>query len=140
MSGILSKWVILQEHAVAPSDLDDAGVVRADVVDAWLDAARTAYLDRCPRLAERGTSAEWAISTSGPAPLTGAPDGVAVSATASEAKPAAIRLAMRIRSADRTVDARSTIRLLNADGTAIELGTGVRDELIALEHAAEHYN
>jgi acyl-CoA thioesterase FadM len=140
MSGILSKWVVLQEHAVAPSDLDDAGVVRADVVTAWLDAARTAYLDRCPSLAELGKNAEWNIRTVGPAPVSGSPDDVAVSATVAEVKPAAITLSSRIRTADRVADARSTIRLLDGGGNAIELGNEVRDELIALEHAAEHYN
>lgn len=140
MSGILSKWVVLQEHAVAPSDLDDAGTVRADVVSAWLDAARTAYLDRCPRLRDRGKNAEWDIRTASAAPLTGSPDDVAVTATAAEVQPAAVTLSLRVRSADRVVNARSTIRLLNGDGEAVELGKGVRDELIALEHAAEHYN
>jgi hypothetical protein len=32
------------------------------------------------------------------------------------------------------------IRLRDATGTPAALGNGVRDELIALEHAARHYN
>jgi acyl-CoA thioesterase FadM len=140
MSGIVSKWAVLHEHPVTPSDLDDTGTVRTDVVTTWLDAVRTAYLDRCPRLAELGRNADWDVRTVGPAAVTGSPDGVAVSATAAEVRPAAVTLSLRIRSADRTVDARSTIRLLDAEGNAIELGNEVRDELIALEHAAEHYN
>ena len=140
MSGILSKWVVLQEHTVAPSDLDTDGAVRADVVSAWLDAARSAYLDRCPRLRDLGRDAEWDFRTVGATPWAGAPDDVAVTATAAEVQPAAITLSLRVRSDHRVVNARCVIRLLNGDGEAIGLGSGVRDELIALEHAAEHYN
>jgi hypothetical protein len=140
MSGILSRWVVLQEHTVAPSDVDDAGAFRAEVVAGWLDAARAAYLERCPLLGDLGKDADWDVRTVGPAPIEPSDGaGVAVSATAAEIQPTIITLSLRVRIFDRAVNARSTIRLLK-NGEVVELGKGVRDELIALEHAAEEYN
>lgn len=140
MSGILSKWVVVQEHAVTPSDLDADGAVRPEILAGWLDAARTAYLDRCATLTELGKDAEWDFRTTAPAALPSDTDEiVVVTATAAEVQPAAITLSLRARSDRHVANARCTVRLLNGS-EAIELGKGVRDELIALEHAAEHYN
>jgi hypothetical protein len=49
-------------------------------------------------------------------------------------------ISLRIRGADSVVNARSVLKVLGPDGQAIELGKAVRDELIALEHSAAHYN
>jgi hypothetical protein len=140
MSGIHTKWLVLQEHTVAPSDVDEVGAVRAEIVDGWLDAARKAYLAQCPLLTALIGTGALDIRTVGPAPLYDALDGVAVSATAAEVQPAAVTISLRIRGADSVVNARSVLRVLGPDGQAIELGKAIRDELIALEHSAAHYN
>ena len=134
---MLTKWLIYREYAVSPADLDASGAVSPSVVAAWLDEVRGDYLARCPLLSALGTVD---VRTAGPAPVVDALDGVAVSATAAEVQPAAVTLSLRVRTADRTFDARSVLRVLGADGQAVELGKGVRDELIALEHSATHYN
>jgi acyl-CoA thioesterase FadM len=134
---VLTKWLIYREYAVSPADLDASGEVLPAVVAGWLDDVRTDYLARCPLLTSLGTVD---VRTVGPARVVDALDGVAVTATAAEVQPSAVTLSLRIRTADRTFDARSVVRVLDGDGQAVEFGKGVRDELIALEHSATHYN
>ena len=45
MSGIVSRWVVLQAH-------DVEGGVRDDTVERWVTEARDAYLDQCHELRE----------------------------------------------------------------------------------------
>ena len=76
--------------------------------------------------------------------LGGAPT-VVVTATATEVLPEAFVVAVRIRplaaDSDDPLDLACEIRLEDpVTGAAQDIGRDIRDELIALEHGARHYN
>lgn len=143
MGGIMSKWVVLQEHPLA------GGAVSDETVQRWVAAARQAYLDQCQMLHETARAAGLVVrhrdATLPPGGSLGYPAQVVVTATASEVRPSSFTIAVRLRpiGGDREMPANAScvIRLEEpATGAARELGTPVRDELIALEHSAQHYN
>lgn len=145
MSRILSKWVVLEEHAVEESDRDADGVVTDEAVERWLAGARQAYLDRCERLYQPGLELRSRLGAPAPGERLGRPESVVVSATAAEVRPASFSISVRVRPIDgeheMPLNATWTVTLVDpATGEARELGSDVRDELIALEHGAEHYN
>jgi acyl-CoA thioesterase FadM len=142
MGGIISKWLVLHEYPVT-------GTVGDDVVERWVDAARQAYLDQCPVLHETVRAAGLVVrhrtGAVPPGAALGHPAEVVVTATASEVRPSSFTISVRLRpiGGDRElpVSASCVVRLEDeATGEARELGTAVRDELIALEHSARHYN
>jgi hypothetical protein len=148
MSSFMTRWSVLHEHEVAPADRDDEGAIRDAVVARWVDAACSAYLDQCPTLPARtGTGAtrlrEELVRVPSGATL-GRPAAVVVSATATEVLPTAFVLAVRIRPVGgddgATGNVRCVVRIEDGSGTALPIETAVRDELIALEHAARHFN
>ncbi len=71
----------------------------------------------------------------------GRPTAVMIGAGATEIHPTAFTMAFRLRpvdgDGDDAINASYEVSLIDPEtGTAVELGTDVRDELIALEHAA----
>lgn len=149
MSGIVSRWVVLQEHAVRADDRDADGDVLDEVVERWIDEACTAYLDRCRTLhavSDRGGLAlRRRIGAVPPGARLARPAAVAVSAGAREVRPGSFTIAVRLRATGGTTDvavnAACVVSLEDpATGETRELGEAVRDELIALEHAAVHFN
>jgi acyl-CoA thioesterase FadM len=149
MSGIITKWVVLQSHDVVSGDLDATGVVRDDVVVRWIEAARDAYLDCCSTLRETsGVSGRTVRCDLGAVPAGAQFEGaasVSVSAGATEVWPDAFTLAIRIRgfgpADDFFCDLMCRVSLVDQETREpCELGNDVRDELIALAHAAQHYN
>jgi hypothetical protein len=148
MSGIMTRWLVLQEHPVTAADLDDTGAVSDDAVDRWVAGARSLYLDRCAVLRERRESGfelrHRAVNRPRGA-LLGRPNGVVVTASASEFRPNSFTISVRVRSIgaerDAAVNAACAIRLEDpTTGEVGELSNDVRDELIALEHSARHFN
>jgi hypothetical protein len=141
MSGIVSRWVVLQSH-----DVD--GAVRDDAIEQWVTDARDAYLDQCRELRERQRSGLVLRTRYGALPTRvqlGQPTRVTVSAGATEIFPTSFTMAFRLRSYGSTDDAvfNLTCSVSVEDprtGEAQELGAAIRDELIALEHAARHTN
>jgi len=80
-----------------------------------------------------------------PGARLGRPSAVAVSAGATEVRRSSFTVAVRLRAAggatDVAVNAACVVSLQDpATGEARELGGDVRDELIALDHAAAHFN
>jgi acyl-CoA thioesterase FadM len=149
VTGIVSRWVVLQEHAVTSDDLDTDGHVRDDLVERWVDAACAAYLGRCRTLHEAqdrdGLELRSRISALPPGARLGRPTGVAVSAGAREFRRRSFTIAVRIRTAggepDVAVNAACVVSLEDpATSEARALGDEVRDDLIALEHRAKHLN
>jgi acyl-CoA thioesterase FadM len=150
MGAFVSKWPVLEEHAVAAGDLDPGGAVRDDSVARWVAAARSAYLDRCAALRRRQEASGLELRVESASLPPGAslgrrPVAVAVSAGVREVWPSAFAIAMRLRPVDgdrdTPVNASLVMRLVDpASGEPRELGDEVRDELIALEHTAEHFN
>jgi acyl-CoA thioesterase FadM len=147
-SPFLSRWPVVQEHPVGPADLVGA-VVGDQSVARWVAAARSAYLDRCAALRRRqqeaGLELEVQSASLPPGASLGRPGTVVVTAGVRELWPSSFALAVRLRPVDgdrdRAVNATCVMRLVDpASGEPRELGDEVRDELIALEHAAEHFN
>src|SRR5690242_12451631 len=109
MSSFVSRWVVLQDHAVAPDDVDANGTVRDDVLANWITNARDEYLDLCRELRERqrgGLLIRMGAVEVPPGALPGRPANVSVSAGATEFFPTSFTMAFRVRSygsADDTV-------------------------------------
>jgi acyl-CoA thioesterase FadM len=144
MSGFMSRWVVLQEHAVVPDDLDGDGFIHRSVVERWVAGATAAYLDRCGSTVEP-TVAGLALRASRvnlpPTPRLRGSDGVAVSASATELRPTSFTVACRVRSPEAVVNATCAVSLEDPrTGEAQELGDRIRDELIRLEQGAQHFN
>ena len=149
MSAMVRKWPVLQEHQVTADDLDDGGVVRDDSVARWVDAAHAAYLERCAALqreVERsGVRARARIAHQPPGASLGRATSVVVSAGATEIRPSSFAIAVRLRplggDRDVAVNAACLVHLEDpATGQPYEIGDEIRDELIAMEHAATHFN
>jgi acyl-CoA thioesterase FadM len=146
---MVKKWPVLQEQPVTAGDLDANGVVRDDSVARWVDAARAAYLERCTvlqRVLEESDLVLAArIAHQPPGAALGRPSSVVVSAGATEIRPTSFTVGVRLRPAggDRevAVNAACLVRLEDPGaGEAHEISEEIRDELIAVEHAARHYN
>ncbi|KAA2255242.1 hypothetical protein F0L68_28910 [Solihabitans fulvus] len=145
MSGIATRWVTAQEFPVTEHDLTTDGTLDLAAVERWLDTTRAAYLDHCALLQQQP-----GLLTARPRALPdlapfGRPTTVYVSAGASEVHPASFTVSLRLRPFGGDVDTplNTTCVMTLVDDTTgepRELGTAVRDELIALEHAARHMN
>jgi acyl-CoA thioesterase FadM len=149
MSGLVSRWVVLQRHRVGAEDLDAGGGVLGDVVARWVSEACAAYLERCSVMREvrerSGLVLRSRISELPAGVRLGRPTTVVVSAGATGVRPGSFTIAFRLRPTDGTGDvavrAACVMSLENpATGEVCDLGNEVRDELIALEHGAEHFN
>jgi acyl-CoA thioesterase FadM len=149
MTGIVSKWVVLREHTVSADDVDADGDVCDEVVARWVEEASTAYLDRCRVLRELqgrdGLRLRSRVGAFPPGARLGRPAAVAVSAGAREVRRGSFTIAVRLRSSGGSEDvAVNTACVVSLEdpvtGEARELGDEIRDELIALEHAAAHFN
>jgi acyl-CoA thioesterase FadM len=147
-SAFVSRWPVLQEHRVTAGDLDADGAVRDERVAQWVAGARSAYLRRCAALRVRqasGLELQDRVAPLPPGAALGRPAAVVVTAGVREVWPSSFALAVRLRPVDGdrdgAVDVTCIVRLVDpTTGEPRELGAEVRDELIALEHAAEHYN
>ena len=148
MTGFVSKWVVRREHSVGTADVDADGDVRDGVMARWVDDACVAYLEQCHVLADAARRDGLVVRSRVGALPSGArlgrPSAVAVSASAREVRASSFTIAVRVRTGgenDVAVNASCVVSLEDpGTGTARELGTHVRDELIALEHAAAHFN
>jgi hypothetical protein len=149
MGGLLSKWPVLQEHPVGDSDLEPGGGVRDRSVAGWVAAIQAAYLERCTVLGElrrrSGLTLREEVTRLPSGASLGRPAAVLVTAGVTEVLPQAFMLAVRLRTdgAERDVAVNARVRLWLEDpatGAASAIGDELRDEFIALAHAAEHYN
>ena len=144
-----TRWSVVQEHEVTAADLGDDGNVTDDAVARWMESARDEYLAQCTVLESTRVRAglELALDVAAPAstaPLTGA-SSIVISASATEVFPTSFVVALRIRAlgtdSDEPVNATCSVRLVDAvTGEASPIDDAIRDELIALEHAARHFN
>ncbi len=149
MTGIVSKWVVRREHAVGVDDVDANGNVLDKALARWVDEICAAYLDRCRVLNEirdrHGLVLRSRVGPLPPGARLGRPSAVVVSAGAREVRRSSFTVALRLRAADGetdvAVDAACVVSLEDpGTGDTRELGDDVRDELIALEHGAAHFN
>ena len=149
MSGILTRWPVVQRHDVVDEDLDAAGGVRSDVVDRLIVEARGAYLERCTVVQELRARERldfvWQTEELARDDVSGRPETLIVSASVAEFRPTSFTVTVRVRpvggDSDRPVNSRCAVRLENPETKeARELGNDVRDELIALEQGARQFN
>ena len=137
----VSRWVVGDRHPIDAGDLDDAGAIRRTSLERWVTDACAAYVARCSTL---GAAASARITALPDVTAGGSPSGVTVSAGATELLPAAVVVAVRLRFTgghdDQVLNARCEVTRVASDGSAEPLGDDVRDELIALEHAASFTN
>jgi acyl-CoA thioesterase FadM len=148
VTGFVSKWVVRQEHNVEAADLDADGDVRDDVMARWVDEACGAYLEQCHTLAaaanQEGLAVRARVGALPPGAHLGHAEAVAVSASAREVRRSTFTIAVRLRSGGENDVAVNTSCVVSLEeectGAVRDLGTDVRDELIALEHAAAHFN
>jgi acyl-CoA thioesterase FadM len=148
MSSFATPWSVSREYEVTANDLDAGGSIRDQTVTAWVGEVRDAYLEQCKVLHETCAREGWAPHDRGGPHPTGTSLGhasaVVVTATATEVLPRSFVIAVRIRPGggdrDDPVNTTCVITLEDATGAAHEIGKDVRDELIALEHAARYFN
>jgi hypothetical protein len=150
VSSFVSRWVVRRERRLGTDAFTADGTVRADAVEQWIGDARDEYLARCRVVAELIDASNLRLRArigALPEPdFWGHPTMVVVSAGVSEVYPESFRMAFRVRTygqSDDDVVANLTCTVTLEDpetGEACELGDAVRDELIALEHAARHTN
>jgi hypothetical protein len=149
MNGIVSRWPVLLEHRVTPEDLAVGGGIRDEVVESWIAASRSAYLDRCVLLNEllerSGLRLRYRTRQRHGGALLGQPTSVITTAGATEVHPEAFTIAVRLRphGGDREIPLNHTCTVQLEDpetGEVRPLPNDIRDELIALAHAAEHFN
>ena len=145
----MTKWSVTQHHRIRPDDLRDDGRVSDAAVQRWIAIARSAYLAQCKVLETMRVRHGLKLrdrSTVQPGGAALAPaSGVVVTASATEVLPSSFVISVRLRpvggESDDPVNATCVIRLEDpTTGEAHEIGNDVRDELIALEHAARHFN
>ena len=147
---MMTKWAVLREHQVTDGDLDADGTVADQAVGRWVDGACAAYLDGCALLLRQARGRDGPQVRHRPAALPrgaslGRPASVVVTASATEIRPDSFTVAVRLRpvGGDReaAVNASCVVRLEDrATGAALPVGRDLRDQLIAIEHAARHYN
>lgn len=149
MSGILTRWPVVQRHDVADEDLDAHGVVRSEVVDRLIVAARRAYVERCVVVQELCAREKlefaWQAEELARDDVSGRPETLVVSASVAEFRPTSFTVTVRVRpvggDSDRPANSRCAVRLEDPEThEARELGNDVRDELIALEQGAQQFN
>jgi hypothetical protein len=144
VSGFSTRWVVRRIESVALGDLEPDGTVREATVRRWIDAVCDDYLARCARLSALLDAPEHVEQRAVrlPAALTGETGDVVVTARATEVWPAACKLSVRVRSTDAgLLDASCIVSVCDrGTGAEVALGDDIRDELIALEHAAEYFN
>jgi len=123
--------------------------VRDECIALWVEAAVSAYVDGCPLVQELAAE-DGAELTQTPAAvpagaLIGRPASVLVTAGATELHPTSFTVAVRIRPIggdhDDPANATSVVRVNSVEtGEPRPLGNDIRDELIAIQHAARFFN
>jgi hypothetical protein len=144
---IHTTWSVRQDHPVTADDLTPDGAISDDAIREWIARALAAYLEQCPVLeqhrARSGLQVTTTESRSAETRLAPAPE-MMVTATATEIFPTSFVVAVRVRpiagNDDQPLDVTCSVQLEDpTTGAAQPLGEDIRDELIALAHAARHY-
>jgi hypothetical protein len=142
---MMTRWSIGLDYTITPAERDAEGYVTADVLGRWLAEAVDAYLAQCEQL-HRRAQGHTLVRRPGRQPrasLLGRPAEVLVTASATEVRPTEFFISIRVRpfQGDEDLPLNVTCRVSIEDtrsGEPLELGSVVRDELIAIERAAEY--
>jgi hypothetical protein len=146
--GVLSRWLVSTDYSVEPEHRRPDGLITDGSLRGWAEAAVESYLDRCPLVRARVEAERLRLSRQfrriPSASGLGRATAVLVTATAIEFLPSEFVVAVRVRPSggetETPMNLSCVIRLEDAADEPVELGTAVRDELIALEHTATHFN
>jgi hypothetical protein len=147
MSGLMTRWSIGLDRSVGPGDLDPDGYVTAETFGGWLAEAVDAYLAQCSvlhdRVAREGLNLVRRPGRQPRASLLGRPNEVLITASATEVRPTEFFVSVRVRpyGADIDLPVNVTCRVsieYPRSGEPAELGGHIRDELIAIEQAADY--
>jgi hypothetical protein len=147
---MVSRWSVVAEHQVDAADMDAGDAASDRFRDGLIDSAVRGYLAQCAALDEqrRQAGAELRVGAGGPRGalrLRGA-STVMVLASTVEVMTTSFIVAVRIRPSGgeaegggEPLDVRCAVGLVDAaTGGPLVLDRAIRDELIALEHAAGH--
>lgn len=141
----MTRWSIGLDHTVGDADRDADGFVTAEVLGGWLTQAVDAYLAQCEQLRRRaeGHTLMRRPGRQPRASLLGRPAEVLVTASATEIRPTEFFISVRVRpfGGDEDLPINVTCRVSIEDsvtGEPLELGSAVRDELVAIERDAEY--
>lgn len=131
-SGMVSRWPVVVTLPVDAPDRDADGRLTDAAVDSLFARARAAYFDRCatidaPTVGVRKTTARPGDAVAG--------DSVTVSVNVVEVRRDSFTMESRIRPTDRDGIAATAWASLSPGG---DVSKAMRDEFIALAHAASH--
>jgi acyl-CoA thioesterase FadM len=145
---LMTRWSIGLDRTVGEADRDADGYVTAEVLGRWLSEAVDAYLAQCEQLHRQVAQAEGYTLVRRPsrqprASMLGRPSEVLVTASATEIKPTQFFITIRVRpfGGDEDLPLNVTCRVSIEDsvtGEPLELSSAVREELVAIERAAEY--
>lgn len=141
---LMTQWSIGHDHTIGEADRDADGFVTAEVLGGWITGAIDAYLAQCEQLHRRaeGRTLVRRPSRQPRASLLGRPADVLVTASATEVRATEFFISVRVRpfGGDEDLPLNQTCRVSIEDneGEQLELGAAVRDELVAIERAAEY--
>jgi acyl-CoA thioesterase FadM len=147
MGGLMTRWSIGLDRQVEPGDRDAEGFVSSETLATWLTEAVDAYLGQCGALHRQATLPGRNLvrrpSRQPRAGLIGRPDEVFITASATEIRPNEFFISVRVRPYGNNIDLpiNITCRVSIEEartGDPIPLDPAVRDELIAIEQAAEY--
>lgn len=145
MSGFVTRWSIGHDLPVAATDLDADGYPTAEAVGAWLTGAVDAYLAQCHELGRQAAfyNLTRRMSRQPRGSLLGhRPTHVLVTASATEIRPNEFVVSVRVTpfggDEDLPINVTCRVSIEDSSGDQLGLEQAVRDEIVALEQAAEY--
>jgi acyl-CoA thioesterase FadM len=131
---ISTKWPVLLQLPIAATDVGADGRLTNSAITLAFDAACAAYLDECTTLDR--TTIEVVDVTIAPGAPVAVDEPVTIATGAVEIYAERFTIAARIRSVGEQAAADVRASVLVVSGVTDE----IRDELIALAHAARYYH
>jgi acyl-CoA thioesterase FadM len=142
---VMTPWSIGLDRTVTEADRDADGYLTAEVLGRWITEAVDAYLAQCHELHRQaeGYTLARRLSRQPRASLLGRPAEVLVTASATEIRATEFTITVRVRpfGGDEDLPINLTCRVSIEDsvtGEPLDLSSAVRDEIVAIERAAEY--
>lgn len=132
-SGMVSRWPVLVSLPVVAADCDGNGRLTAATVERLFAEARAAYFERCATV--DGSTLELRASTVQPGKARAGDNGVTISVSVVEVYPDRFTMTAMLRPGDRDGIVATASCSLSPGG---EVSTAMRNEFIALAHAAKY--
>ena len=134
MVGMLSRWPVVIPVSVGASDRDEQGVLTEAAILRMFEQARRVYLDECSTVDAGSLEVTQAAVQRGPAPAS---DEITISVSVVEVYDDRFTMNARLRSDDGgEIAGAARCSLMTSSPVTREM----RDEFIAIAHAAQHYH